>query len=78
MLAKKTFKNQITIPKEALRGFEEVEYFDVFARGEEIILKPVTIVGRGERLQRVRQKIRALGISAKDVDAAIQWARRRS
>lgn len=78
MLAKRTYKNQITIPKEALKGLEEVEYFDVYARGGEIVLKPVTIEGQGERLQRIRQKVRALGMTEKDIDDAILWARRPS
>lgn len=76
MLAKKTFKNQITIPKDALKGFENVEYFDVLARGDEIVLKPVVIQSEGERLQRIRQKIEALGLTEKDIDEAIRWARR--
>lgn len=78
MLAKKTYKNQVTIPKAVLKGFEQVEYFDVRAQGGEIILKPVAIEGRGERLQRVRDKIRALGLTERDIDAAIRWARRRA
>lgn len=78
MLAKKTYKNQITIPKDVLKGFEEVEYFDAFAEGGRIILKPVVIEGQGERLRRVREKISSMGLTEKDVDEAIRWARGRS
>ncbi|MBI2082554.1 MAG: AbrB/MazE/SpoVT family DNA-binding domain-containing protein [Deltaproteobacteria bacterium] len=78
MLAKRTYKNQITIPKEALKGFEEIEYFDVFARGEEIVLRPVVIQSQGERLKRIRAKIRSLGLTEKDIDEAVRWARRPS
>lgn len=78
MLAKKTYKNQITIPKEALKEFEEVEYFDVSTRDGQIILKPVVIQAHGERLERIRQKIRALGMKEKDIDDAICWARSRT
>ena len=78
MLAKKTYKNQVTIPKEALKGFEEVEYFDIYAQDGNLVLKPVVIQHQGERLQRVRQKIRALGMTERDIDDAIRWARGRS
>lgn len=78
MLAKRTTKNQITIPKEALKGLEEVEYFDVYAQEGQIVLKPVVISGRGERLGRIREKIRALGMTERDIDDAIRWARRAS
>ncbi|MBI2981412.1 MAG: AbrB/MazE/SpoVT family DNA-binding domain-containing protein [Deltaproteobacteria bacterium] len=78
MLAKRTYKNQITIPKEALKGFEEIEYFDVVARGEEIVLRPVVIQSQGERLKRIRAKIQSLGLTEKDIDEAIRWARRPS
>lgn len=75
MLAKRTYKNQITIPKEIMQEMGDVEYFDVYCRGGEIVLKPVEVTGRGERLNRVRQKIKALGLGDKDIDAAIRWAR---
>ena len=75
MLAKRTTKNQITIPKEALKGFEDVEYFDVLAKGDEIILRPVTIEAQGERLKRIRQKIQSLGMTESEIDDAIRWAR---
>lgn len=76
MLAKRTYKNQVTIPKEVIDQVGEVEYFDVYLRDGEIVLKPVEISGRGERLARVRQKIKALGLSETDLDEAIRWARR--
>jgi hypothetical protein len=78
MLAKKTYKNQITIPKDALKGFEEVEYFDVFTRDGQIILRPVVLQAHGERLVKIRQKIRALGMKETDIDEAIRWARSRA
>ena len=77
VLAKKTYKNQITIPKEALRGLEKVEYFDVYADGGKVVLQPVTILREGERLDRIRQKIKALGLKEGDIEGAIQWARSR-
>jgi len=76
MLAKRTYKNQITIPKDVIDEVGDVEYFDVYYRDGEIVLKPVEIGGRGERLARVRQKIKALGMTEKDIDEAIRWARK--
>ncbi len=75
MLAKRTYKNQVTIPKEVMEEMGDVEYFDVYRRGEEIVLKPVEVTGRGERLNRVRQKIKALGLTGSDIGDAIRWAR---
>lgn len=77
MLAKKTSKNQVTLPKKALQEIPETDYFDVTAKGGVLILKPVTMTEPGSRLTAVRQKIKALGIEMKDVDRAIAWARGR-
>lgn len=41
MLAKKTIKNQITLPKTVVSRFAEVEYFDVSTDGECIVLRPL-------------------------------------
>ena len=57
MLAKKTSKNQITLPKRIVRQFPEAEYFDVSVRDGEVVLRPVTISAPGERLKAVREKI---------------------
>ena len=77
MLAKKTVKNQITLPKSIVEKLPETDYFEVSLRGEEIVLKPVLIEARGTKLDRVRSKMKALGLTEKDVDAAIRWARNR-
>lgn len=78
MLAKRTYKNQVTIPKDVIDQVGEIDYFDVFYRDGEIVLKPVEIKGAGERLARVRQKIKALGLTERDIDDAIRWARKSS
>jgi hypothetical protein len=77
MLAKKTVKNQITLPKAIVEKLPETDYFEVTLRGEEIVLKPVVIEAKGTKLERVRSKMKALGLTEKDVDAAIRWARNR-
>jgi hypothetical protein len=74
MLAKKTAKNQITLPKAIVEKLPNTDYFEVSLQGEVIVLKPVA---KGTKLERVRSKMRALGLTEKDVDAAIHWARNR-
>ena len=76
MLAKRTYKNQVTIPKAIMQAFGGVEYFDVTRRQDAIVLRPVDLRPVGARLAAVRAKIRALGLSEADVDAAIRWARK--
>lgn len=49
------------------------DYFEVGIRGEEIVLRPVVIEAKGIRLEKIRAKMKALGLSEKDVDAAIRW-----
>ncbi|HXV83951.1 MAG TPA: AbrB/MazE/SpoVT family DNA-binding domain-containing protein [Candidatus Binatia bacterium] len=77
MLAKKTVKNQITLPKTIIEKLPKTDYFEVSLRGEEIVLRPVVIEPKDAKLERVRRKIKALGLTEKDVDAAIRWARNR-
>ena len=77
MLAKKTVKNQITLPKAIVEKLPNTDYFEVSLQGEAIVLKPVVIEAKGTKLERVRVKMKALGLTEKDVDAAIRWARNR-
>jgi len=76
MLAKRTSKNQITIPKAMIAGMETTEYFDVSREGNVLILRPVQIVPDTTLLPAVRKKIARLGLKEKDIDDAIAWARR--
>jgi hypothetical protein len=77
MLAKKTSKNQITLPKAIVDKLPKTDYFEVSLRGEDILLRPVVIEAKGTKLDRIRKKIKDLGLTEKDVDAAIRWARAR-
>ena len=72
LLAKKTVKNQITLPKAVVRRFSEVEYFEVSTDGESITLKPL----RRSRADEVRARLARLGIDERDVTAAVSWARK--
>jgi len=72
MLAKKTSKNQITLPKTVVTRFSGVEYFDVSTDGECIVLRPL----RESRADEVRSRLELLGIDEQDVTAAVSWARK--
>jgi hypothetical protein len=72
MLAKKTVKNQITLPKTVVNRFSEVDYFDVSTDGECIILRPL----QRSRADEVRAKLAQLEIEEEDVAAAVDWARK--
>lgn len=71
MLAKKTSKNQITLPKAVISAFSDVEYFDVREEGGRIVLSPL----RPSRADEVRAKLETLGIDEADVGDAVRWAR---
>jgi len=75
MLAKKTSKNQITLPKDIANAFPDARYFDVSIEDNKILLMPVKIMPVGSTLEVVREKMKKLGITGKNVDEAIRWAR---
>ena len=76
MLTKKTSKNQITLPKKVVEGFPDTQYFDATVQDNKIVLIPVRITAATSRLDTVREKMKKLGMSQKDVGEAIRWARR--
>lgn len=72
-VAKKTSKNQLTLPKAIVKQFPGVEYFKVRADAGRIVLEPFV----QSRADDVREKLSQLGISEDDVADAIAWARSR-
>ena len=72
-LAKKTVKNQITLPKSVVTRFRDVEYFEVSTDGEAIFLRPF----RRSRADDVRDHLEKLGITERDIHDAVAWARKR-
>ena len=72
MLAKRTVKNQITLPKAIATQFPDVEYFEVRAENRRIILEPV----KHSRINEIWEKMEKLGITEQDVGDAVQWARK--
>ena len=73
MLAKKTSKNQITLPKAVVNRFPDVDYFDVTEEDGRIVLAPM----RPSRADEVRSRLVRLGVTSDDVIDAVKWARRR-
>ncbi len=73
MLAKKTSKNQITIPKKVLELIPPAEYFDVSVVDGNVLLRPVQIPRTD--LAEIRSKIKQLGLDASSVSDAVNWAR---
>ena len=73
MLAKLTAKNQITIPKKIIDQMPDVQYFDVELEDGAIVLKPLRIYDKD--LERIRAKVKKVGLTQKSVAEAIRWAR---
>ncbi len=73
MLAKRTSKNQVTLPKAVVQMVGEADYYDVIAQNGKIVLTPVRL----QQADAVRAKLEALGITENDVGDAIASARKR-
>lgn len=77
MLAKKTSKNQLTLPKEIVKEFPEIDYFDVVIKNKTIVLRPVTVKPMNDNLNAIRTKMERLRITKVVVEDAIRWARKK-
>ena len=76
MLVKKTSKNQITLPKEVIKEFPNVEYFEVKVEEGRIVLIPVRTIPADINLEKIREKIRKRGLTEGEVEKAIKWTRK--
>jgi len=76
MLARKTSKNQLTLPKEIVGNFPGIDLFDATVEENRIVLTPVKVVPAILALGTVRSKMKKLGLAPKDVAEAVQWARK--
>ncbi len=71
ILVRRTGKNRVTLPKAIVQQLPDVEYFDVSVSEAAVILRPVVISTPGG-LKGVRAKIKALGLTEKDIEGAIR------
>lgn len=71
MLAKRTAKNQVMLPKSIVQAVGDADYYDVSAENGRIVLTPVRI----QQADVVRSKLAELGTTEDDVPDAITWAR---
>lgn len=78
MLAKKTSKNQLTLPKEIVKAFPDTDYYDVSVKDRKIILAPVKVTPEAATLEGIRDKMERLGIGSEEVAGAVAWARKKS
>jgi hypothetical protein len=77
MLAKKTTKNQLTLPKEIADKFPGVDLFDASVKDNQIVLVPVKVTPITSSLESIRDKMEKLGISGDDITGAVKWARKK-
>ena len=77
MLAKKTSKNQLTLPKEIADRFPGVDLFDAKVERNRIVLVPVKVTPIATSMESIREKMEKLGIAEGDVADAVAWARKR-
>ena len=71
MRAKMTGPNQLTLPDEVALALHGVEYLDIEERDGCLVLTPVPCTPA----DKVREKLARRGITQKDIDDAIKWAR---
>jgi hypothetical protein len=77
MIAKKTSKNQLTLPKEIADKFPGIDLFDATVKDNKIVLMPVRITTITPSLESIRDKMEKLGITGEDVSDALSWARKK-
>jgi hypothetical protein len=71
VVAKRTSKNQLTLPKAVVEQVGAADYYDVVCDNGRIVLTPIHPGGAAD----VRARLAELGISEADVADAVNWAR---
>ena len=71
VLAKRTSKNQLTLPKAVVEQVGQSDYFDVVCEDGRIVLTPV----HPGAAAAVRNRLAGLGIGEADVADALRWVR---
>ena len=77
MLAKKTSKNQLTLPKEIADKFPGIDMFDAEVDNNRIVLVPVKMTPISATLESIRDKMNKLGINEADISEAITRVRKK-
>ncbi len=72
VVAKRTSKNQLTLPKAVVEQAGLADYYDVTCDNGRIVLTPLHPGGASA----VRARLRQLGINQADVADAVIWARK--
>ncbi len=75
MPAKVTSKNQITIPKKIIDQVPDAKYFEVEFKDGVIVLQPLR--GYENDVEKIRSKIKSLGLKPNSVREAVEWARKK-
>ena len=70
---KMTSKNQITIPEKIVDQLPDTNYFEVALKDGLIVLKPLQTYETD--LEKIRSKMKNLGLKTDSVREAIKWAR---
>ncbi len=65
------------MPREIVKEFPGIDYFDAQVKGRAIVLTPVKITPVDTSSEMVREKMARLGIDETDVRDAVKWARKR-
>ena len=73
---KMSSKNQLTLPRAIVRHFPGTSYFEIAERDNEVVLRPARMAVHGETLERVREKIRGLGLTENVVSDAVKSVRK--
>lgn len=71
VLAKRTSKNQITLPKAVVEAAGLADYYEVSVENGRIVMTPI----HPGRADDVRNKLASLGINEQDITDAVTWAR---
>ena len=72
VVAKRTSKNQLTLPKAVVEKAVVADYYDVVCDSGRIVLMPLHLGGAAA----VRSRLAELGLDDSDVADAVVWARR--
>jgi bifunctional DNA-binding transcriptional regulator/antitoxin component of YhaV-PrlF toxin-antitoxin module len=68
-----TSKNQVTIPKALMKRFEGLRYVSIIDTPDGLLFKPMDEAE--ERLERLRSKVKALGITQGEISNLVKRVR---